>query len=178
VAQDDNAVAQMAGISPGIRPEEMHLTEEWYHGDITRVEAKNRIENTARTLAAEGKDPEGLFLVRDSSTFKGEFALTLHVAGDVRHMRLSTTPYDSMNASRKYYLHVSGVHASAHSRVQEHIKKDTVYELIAYHQRHPVTNMDCGDGGRSVCVRLNTTCLQPRTYENEVCVRRREQTQL
>jgi hypothetical protein len=111
VAQDDNvnAVTQMAGMSLGIRPEEMHLTEEWYHGNITRAEAARRIEEHASKLA----DPEGLFLVRDSGTFIGDIALSLYVGGSVWHMRMKTTPYDATNASRKFYLHVSGVYARA-----------------------------------------------------------------
>jgi hypothetical protein len=109
----------MAG-SLGIRPEEMHLTEEWYHGNITRAEAAKRIEDTASTLA----DPEGLFLVRDSGTFIGDVALSLYLGGGVWHMRMKTTPYDATNASRKFYLHVSGVstHARAFASTGAHKK--------------------------------------------------------
>uniref|UniRef100_A0A914ZGI2 SH2 domain-containing protein n=1 Tax=Panagrolaimus superbus TaxID=310955 RepID=A0A914ZGI2_9BILA len=53
----------------GVRPEEMHVTEEWYHGNIDRKVAEKRL--------LEQKDKgEGIFLVRDGGTFIGNFTVS------------------------------------------------------------------------------------------------------
>uniref|UniRef100_A0A158P8R2 Ribosomal protein L15 n=1 Tax=Angiostrongylus cantonensis TaxID=6313 RepID=A0A158P8R2_ANGCA len=49
----------------GVRPEEQHITEEWFHGHCGREEAKMRIlQHRSRG--------NGLFMVRDSNLFIGE----------------------------------------------------------------------------------------------------------
>ncbi len=53
----------------GVRPDEMHITEEWFHGKINR--------DNAVILLKENKDlGNGLFLVRESNTFVGDFSLS------------------------------------------------------------------------------------------------------
>lgn len=53
----------------GVPPEEMHVTEEWFHGKTDR--------DTARMRLLEHKDKgNGLFLVRDSTIFIGDYSLS------------------------------------------------------------------------------------------------------
>lgn len=47
-----------------MRPEEMHIAEEWYHGAIESRVAADRLLNHKQDRQDQG---EGLFLVRDSS---------------------------------------------------------------------------------------------------------------
>jgi hypothetical protein len=108
------------------------MTEDWYHGNIERREAERR-------LIEHSSMGDGLFLVRDSGTFIGDVSLSclyvtlshftftgaLHidrVNGKPSHMRVKTKPVDGV---RWYYI-------------TDTCKRDTLYELIAYHQKHPV----------------------------------------
>lgn len=47
-----------------IRPEEMHLAEEWFHGQIETPDAVQRLRTCAEGREDQG---DGLFLVRESS---------------------------------------------------------------------------------------------------------------
>lgn len=65
VPQDQNESEQLAVTSP----DELHLTEEWFHGKITRDEAV--------TLLRKHTDlGNGVFLVRESTTFIGDYSLS------------------------------------------------------------------------------------------------------
>jgi hypothetical protein len=49
-----------------------HMTEEWFHGKMDRDIAKQRLIESARNL----ENSDGLFLVRESNTFVGDFTLS------------------------------------------------------------------------------------------------------
>lgn len=72
----------------GVRPEEMHVTEEWFHGRCERDEAKKRI--------LEHKEiGNGLFMIRDSNLFIGDFSLSILHDGKVHHVRIKSKIIDS-----------------------------------------------------------------------------------
>lgn len=65
IQQDQNENEQI----PAANPDDLHLTEEWFHGRITREEAVSLL----------GKHKElgnGVFLVRESTTFIGDYSLS------------------------------------------------------------------------------------------------------
>ena len=126
-------------IAGNVRIEEMHYTEEWYHGDISRREANTRLMKHAT---------EGMFLVRDSDTFPGDFAISFYAGGAVRLMRVKTADHSESTTGRKYYM-------------EETHMKDTIYELIMYHQKNALmTRAD----GRNIRVLLAVPCPHPKTY--------------
>jgi phosphatidylinositol phospholipase C, gamma-1 len=63
----------------------------------------------------------GLFLVRESSTFIGDFTLSFLHNGSVHHCRIKTSI--TAGGDRKYHL-------------LDTIRRDTLYELISYYTRH------------------------------------------
>lgn len=99
-----------------------HIMEEWFHGKIDRDEAKLRLMKCTNTLDA-GCSSDGLFLVRESSTFIGDFTLSFMHNGNVHHCRIKTSVLSG--GERKYHL-------------LETVKRDTLYELISYYTKHPL----------------------------------------
>ena len=99
---------------------ELHIAEEWFHGKIDRDEAKHRL------LAAIANDPtiyDGLFLVRESETFVGDFTLSFANNGIVHHCRIKTSLLT--NGVKLFYL-------------QSNVKRNTLYELISFYAKHPL----------------------------------------
>ncbi|EYC28492.1 hypothetical protein Y032_0007g3253 [Ancylostoma ceylanicum] len=118
----------------GVRPEEQHITEEWFHGHCGRDEARNRI--------LEHKDKgNGLFMVRDSNLFLGDFSLTILHEGNVHHVRIKTRIVDK---EKKYYFMDNKV-------------CDTLYELVSYYTRHYLTTP-------TFKMALTTPCPQPQPH--------------
>ncbi|KIH64517.1 Phosphatidylinositol-specific phospholipase C, X domain protein [Ancylostoma duodenale] len=118
----------------GVRPEEQHITEEWFHGHCGRDEAKNRL--------LEHKDKgNGLFMVRDSNLFLGDFSLTILHDGKVHHVRIKTRIVDK---EKKYYFMDNKV-------------CDTLYELVSYYTRHYLTTP-------TFKMALTTPCPQPQPH--------------
>ena len=69
-AQDE---ASLNGF--GVRPEEMHVTEEWFHGKIDRDSNYSRKIAVERLMEQKDKG-DGVFLVRESATFIGDYSLS------------------------------------------------------------------------------------------------------
>lgn len=125
--QDDTM--SLAGF--GVRPEEMHVTEEWFHGKTDRDTAKARL--------LEHKDKgNGLFLVRDSTIFIGDFSLSFLHDGKVHHCRIRTR---MLNGEKKYYF-------------LENKQLDTLYELISYYTKEKLKTPNFS-------TTLVTPCPQP-----------------
>lgn len=53
----------------GVQPDEMHVTEEWFHSKTSRNMAESR-------LLEHRSKGNGLFLVRDSNVFIGDYSLS------------------------------------------------------------------------------------------------------
>ncbi|KAM3719440.1 1-phosphatidylinositol 4,5-bisphosphate phosphodiesterase gamma plc-3 [Dirofilaria immitis] len=111
--QDDenqDAVTNLTGF--GVPPEEIHVTEEWFHGKTDR--------DTARMRLLEHRDKgNGLFLVRDSTIFIGDYSLSFLHNEEVHHCRIRTR---MVNGERKYYF-------------LENKQMDTLYELISHYTK-------------------------------------------
>ncbi|CAI5442987.1 unnamed protein product [Caenorhabditis angaria] len=121
----------------GVRPEEMHVTEEWFHGRCERDEAKKRI--------LEHKDKgNGLFMIRDSNLFIGDFSLSILHDDKVHHVRIRSKIIDK---EKKYYFMDNKV-------------CDTLYELVSYYTRHYLTTP-------SFKMVLTIPCPQPQPHLNE-----------
>ncbi|KRX53148.1 1-phosphatidylinositol 4,5-bisphosphate phosphodiesterase gamma-1 [Trichinella sp. T9] len=93
--------------------DELHLTEEWFHGRISRDQAVEILKEHSHL----GK---GLFLVRESSTFVGDHSLSLLYNDTVHHCRIKST---QIAGTKHYYL-------------VEAKKVDSLYQLIAYYQQN------------------------------------------
>ncbi|VDD94362.1 unnamed protein product [Enterobius vermicularis] len=126
--------SSLAGF--GVRPEEMHVTEEWFHGKTDRDTAK------ARLLEHSDKG-NGLFLVRDSTIFIGDFSLSFLHDGKVHHCRIRTR---MVNGEKKYYF-------------LENKQMDTLYELISYYTKEKLKTPHFS-------TTLITPCPQPCPHLN------------
>ncbi|VDN03875.1 unnamed protein product [Thelazia callipaeda] len=111
--QDDEGQDDLSNlIGFGVRPEEMHITEEWFHSKTDRDTAKFRL--------LKNKDKgNGLFLVRDSTIFIGDYSLSFLHDGEVHHCRIRTK---MVNGEKKYYF-------------LESKQMDTLYELISHYTK-------------------------------------------
>ncbi|RCN45588.1 Phosphatidylinositol-specific phospholipase C, Y domain protein [Ancylostoma caninum] len=97
-------------------------------------EAKNRL--------LEHKDKgNGLFMVRDSNLFLGDFSLTILHDAKVHHVRIKTRIVDK---EKKYYFMDNKV-------------CDTLYELVSYYTRHYLTTP-------TFKMALTTPCPQPQPH--------------
>ncbi|CDW60345.1 SH2 and EF-hand like and PI-PLC-Y and PI-PLC-X do main containing protein [Trichuris trichiura] len=117
--------------------DELHMTEEWFHGRIRREQAVRILEEN-RNLG------NGLFLVRESTTFVGDYSLSLLHNGSVHHCRIKSTQIAGV---KHYYL-------------LETKKMDTLYQLIGYYQKQPLITPKF----RS---KLRTPCPQPCPHIGE-----------
>ncbi|CAD5214162.1 unnamed protein product [Bursaphelenchus xylophilus] len=135
---DESMGAENTPSGFGVRPEEMHVTEEWFHGKVGRDEAKERL--------LEHKDPAGnvVYLVRESGTFIGDYTLSFIHAGKVHHCRIKTKMVDG---EKKFFFLESN-------------KKDTLYELISYYTKHTLDT----PAFRSY---LSIPCPQPQPHLNQ-----------
>ncbi|TMS35823.1 hypothetical protein L596_003136 [Steinernema carpocapsae] len=139
----DDAVSQMGddedeGPLFDIRPEEMHVTEEWFHGKTDSNKAKERL------LTSCPEKENGTFLVRESSTFIGDYSLSFIFDGSVHHCRIRSKIQDGI---KRYSF-------------QEVKFFDTLYELISYHTQVMLETP-------KFSVLLTTACPQPQLYLNE-----------
>ncbi|MFH4973935.1 hypothetical protein AB6A40_000644 [Gnathostoma spinigerum] len=110
---DDESQDECSSLSGfGVKPEEMHVTEEWFHGKIDR--------DVARARLLHHKDlGNGLFLVRDSTLFIGDYSLSFLHEGQVHHCRIRTR---MLNGEKKYCF-------------LENKQMDTLYELISFYTK-------------------------------------------
>ncbi|KAK0395976.1 hypothetical protein QR680_001514 [Steinernema hermaphroditum] len=134
---DDENEDPGRGDEYDIRPEEMHVTEEWFHGKIDRDTAKER-------LMEQRDKGNGVFLVRESSTFIGDYSVSFLHNNMVHHCRIRTMIKDAM---KKYYF-------------QENKLSDTLFELITYHTKK------CLETPKFKTL-LKTACPQPQTHLKE-----------
>ncbi|GMR36192.1 hypothetical protein PMAYCL1PPCAC_06387, partial [Pristionchus mayeri] len=126
---------QLSGF--GVRPEEMHVTEEWFHGKCDR--------QTAVTRLNEHLDKgNGVFLVRDSTIFIGDYSLSFLHEGKVYHCRIKTK---MVGGEKKYYF-------------LENTEMDTLFELICHYMKTPLTTPNFSAS-------LQQACPQPTPHLNQ-----------
>nr|XP_039265386.1 1-phosphatidylinositol 4,5-bisphosphate phosphodiesterase gamma-1-like isoform X1 [Styela clava] len=100
---------------------ELHYSENWYHGSKDR----SSIERLLREYAG----PDGSFVVRDSSTFIGNYTLSFWFKGRVHHCRIHSQQL--VGGLIEYYL-VSENHF------------DSLYSLICHYLHEPLKNESIG----------------------------------
>uniref|UniRef100_A0A1I7Z0P4 Phosphoinositide phospholipase C n=1 Tax=Steinernema glaseri TaxID=37863 RepID=A0A1I7Z0P4_9BILA len=121
-----------------IRPEDMHVTEEWFHGKTDRNKAKERLLKSCPDKA------DGTFLVRESCTFIGDYSLSFIYNGSVHHCRIRSRIQDGV---KRYSF-------------QEVKFFDTLYELITYHTHEKLETPKFN-------VLLTVPCPQPQPHLNQ-----------
>ncbi|KAH7700636.1 variant SH3 domain-containing protein, partial [Aphelenchoides avenae] len=134
---DDDTPEESSLCGFGVRPEEMHVTEEWFHGKVGRDESKER-------LLEQTDKGNGVFLVRESGTFIGDYTLSFLYDKLVHHCRIKTSMH---NGEKKYFF-------------LDTIKKDTLYELISYYTKHSLVTP-------AFRAYLVTPCPQPQPHLNQ-----------
>lgn len=97
---------------------ELHYDETWFHGRIPggRSQAESLIRNCSRKV-------DGLFLVRDSLTFVGDYSISFWKNNRVHHCRIRQKRF--LGGKIKYYL-------------VENLMFDSLFNLITYYQSHPM----------------------------------------
>ncbi|CAB3405559.1 unnamed protein product [Caenorhabditis bovis] len=134
----------------GVKPEEMHVTEEWFHGHCERVSLDSSkcptfsIQEAKKRILDHKEKGNGLFMIRDSNLFIGDFSLSILHEGKVHHVRIRSKMVDK---EKKYYF-------------MENKMCDTLYELVSYYTRHYLTTA-------SFKMVLTTPCPQPQPHLNQ-----------
>nr|XP_027200058.1 1-phosphatidylinositol 4,5-bisphosphate phosphodiesterase gamma-2-like [Dermatophagoides pteronyssinus] len=102
--------------SPSV--DELHFDETWFHGHLPggRQQAEQLIHSIQTKI-------DGLFLVRDSSTFIGDYSLSFLYDGKVHHCRIKQKRF--AYGKVKYYL-------------IETVMFETLYYLVTYYQSNPL----------------------------------------
>lgn len=95
--------------------DELHFGENWFHGKLDNG------RNEAETLLSEYKHlGDGTFLVRESSTFVGDFSLSFWRKGVCNHCRIKLRQERGLT---KFYL-------------VDNLAFDNLYTLIMHYRRH------------------------------------------
>ena len=66
----------------------LHLTQSWFHADITREEAVYAIHHAGMV--------DGVFLVRESQSIPGSYVLSLSHDGKVKHCTIKAVSPNAM----------------------------------------------------------------------------------
>ncbi|CAI8032851.1 1-phosphatidylinositol 4,5-bisphosphate phosphodiesterase gamma-1, partial [Geodia barretti] len=101
---------------PEIPSTEMHLKEKWFHGKLSN----GRFD--AERLLKDYKGENGAFLVRESTTFTGDYSLSFTRDNKYNHCRIHTK---SEGGRTKYYL-------------IDQTCFDSIYDLIEYYKMNPL----------------------------------------
>ncbi|XP_072179949.1 cytoplasmic protein NCK2-like isoform X1 [Diadema setosum] len=90
------------------------LDRDWFHGRITRQESE-------KVLHCQGES--GLFLIRESETMPGDFAVSVKAPDRVKHFKVTQTDKKYCIGQRKF---------------------DTLDELVDHYKRSPIFSSDDG----------------------------------
>lgn len=110
---DGNAVGESS-------KDELHFGERWFHGKLPDG------RKAAEMLLKQFNRGDGSFLVRESTTFVGDFSLSFWRKGRVQHCRIKSK---QENGQTKYYL-------------VDQVTFDSLYSLINFYQTHPLKSMN------------------------------------
>lgn len=126
--------------------DELHFGEKWFHG---KLGGKSSDKESGRVIAQQLLNRyshlgDGVFLVRESETFVGDYTLSFWRQGKVNHCRIRTK---QDRGATKYYL-------------TDTLLFDSLYSLITHYQSHPLRSQE-------FFVYLKEPVPQPNSHENK-----------
>lgn len=121
------------------REDELHFGENWFHGKLEggRTEAE-------RMLIANRHMGDGVFLIRESSTFVGDFSLSFLRQGRPNHVRIKWRQDRGLS---RYFL----------TPAQEF---DSLYALVMHFKKHPLRSAEFS-------IRIAEPVPQPQKHESQ-----------
>ncbi|CAG9767976.1 unnamed protein product [Ceutorhynchus assimilis] len=137
--EDEEDSASFARPNKNIPNEELHFSEKWFHGRLTK--GREEAEQLLNTYSHLG---DGTFLVRASVTFVGEYSLSFWRNGQVNHCRIKSKQEKQQT---KYYL-IEGKYF------------DSLYSLITHYRLAPLVTAEFS-------ITLQEPVPQPNLHENE-----------
>lgn len=135
---------------PALTPcssDELHFGEKWFHG---KLGSKSSDRESGRIIAQQLLNRysylgDGVFLVRESETFVGDYTLSFWRQGKVNHCRIRTR--QDRGGITKYFL-------------TDSLMFDSLYALITHYQSHPLRSQEFQ-------VYLKEPVPQPNSHENQ-----------
>lgn len=116
---DDDEGLEGGGVGESSK-DELHFGERWFHGKLPDG------RKVSEKLLNQFNRGDGSFLVRESTTFVGDFSLSFWRRGKVQHCRIKSK---QENGQTKYYL-------------VDQVTFDSLYSLINFYQTHPLKSMN------------------------------------
>lgn len=116
---DDDEGFEGGGVGESCK-DELHFGERWFHGKLLDG------RRVSEALLNQFNRGDGSFLVRESTTFVGDFSLSFWRKGKVQHCRIKSK---QESGQTKYYL-------------VDQVTFDSLYSLINFYQTHPLKSMN------------------------------------
>ncbi|XP_055327367.1 1-phosphatidylinositol 4,5-bisphosphate phosphodiesterase gamma-1-like [Paramacrobiotus metropolitanus] len=123
--------------------EDLHLAENWFHGKLPEPAREKAVE----LILQHAHLGDGTFLVRQSSTFVGDYSLSFLRKGDVHHCRIHYKP-EAVNTngscSGDGTINVTdrklGPRRSTKYKyyLVERKSFDSLYDLVSYYKKNPL----------------------------------------
>lgn len=113
--RDDECETHIPRPNESVLNDELHFGENWFHGKLD-----NGREEAERLLKSYSHLGDGTFLVRESSTFVGDYSISFWRQDRVHHCRIKLK---HSNGLSKYYL------------VDNHVF-DSLYSLITHYRQN------------------------------------------
>lgn len=118
---DDDEADERVETREGVNNDELHFSEEWFHGKLKEGRAK--AEGLLYEYSYLGT---GTFLVRESETFVGDFSLSFWREGKVNHCRIRSR---QERGQTKYYL-------------IETVAFESLFSLISHYRTHHLRSQE------------------------------------
>lgn len=140
-----NNLSQRMALNNNVPNEELHFSEEWFHGRLKKNNNNNAGREEAEALLkAYAHLGDGTFLVRDSVIFVGEYSLSFIRENKVYHCRIKSKQEKQQT---KYYF-------------IENRTFDSLYSIIKHYRQNELVTPQFS-------VQLKTPVPQPKLHENE-----------
>jgi len=127
--------------------DELHFGEKWFHGKLgTKTSSGESGRIIAQKLLTQYSHlGDGVFLVRESETFVGDYTLSFWRQARVNHCRIRTR--QDRGGVTKFFL-------------TDSLLFDSLFDLITYYQSHPLRSQDFS-------VYLREPVPQPNIHEKQ-----------
>uniref|UniRef100_T1IHK2 1-phosphatidylinositol 4,5-bisphosphate phosphodiesterase gamma n=1 Tax=Strigamia maritima TaxID=126957 RepID=T1IHK2_STRMM len=118
---DDEEADHKIEMREGVANDELHFSEEWFHGKLKEGRAK--AEELLHEFSYLG---DGTFLIRESETFVGDFSLSFWRQGKVNHCRIRSR---QERGQTKYFL-------------IDTVAFDSLFSLVSHYRIHPLRSQE------------------------------------